>query len=100
MATGLYVLQDGSVLVAYGRRQIPIPSAQYRANGYKPALEKLVTKSLTTQQIALRHLQIDIGSRRGTGKQKAYAPSFFRLRGRCYVEPIRWRSFSALESSP
>ena len=54
MATGLYVLQDGSVLVAYGRRQIPIPSAQYKANGYKPALEKLVTKSLTAQTPPLR----------------------------------------------
>lgn len=42
MATGLYVTQGGSVMVAYGRRRIPIPCAQYRANGYKPALEKLM----------------------------------------------------------
>jgi hypothetical protein len=41
MATGLYVLQDGTVMVAYGTRKIPIPYAQYRANGYKPSLDKL-----------------------------------------------------------
>jgi hypothetical protein len=41
MATGLYVLQDGTVMVAYGPRKIPIPYAQYRANGYKPCLDKL-----------------------------------------------------------
>ena len=45
MATGLYVVQDGSVMVAYGPRHIPISYAQYKANGYKPALEKLVAKS-------------------------------------------------------
>jgi hypothetical protein len=44
MATGLYVLQDGSVMVAYRLRQIPISRAQYKANGYKPALDKLVVK--------------------------------------------------------
>ena len=51
MATGLYVLQDGSVMVAYGPRHIPISGAQYKANGYKPALEKLmIAKSLTAQK--------------------------------------------------
>jgi hypothetical protein len=45
MAIGLYVLPDGSVMVAYGPRHIPISRAQYRANGYKPVLEKLVAKS-------------------------------------------------------
>ena len=45
MATGLYVMPGGVVMVAYGGRKIPIPCAQYKANGYKPALEKLVTKS-------------------------------------------------------
>jgi hypothetical protein len=44
MATGLYVLQDGSVMVAYGRRHITISCAEYKANGYRPALEKLVAK--------------------------------------------------------
>ena len=41
MATGLYVLQDSTVMVAYGTRKIRIPYAQYRANGYKPSLDKL-----------------------------------------------------------
>jgi hypothetical protein len=45
MATGLYVLSDGSVMVAYGPRHIPISCAQYKANGYKPVLEKLAAKS-------------------------------------------------------
>jgi hypothetical protein len=45
MAIGLYVLPDGSVMVAYGSRHIAIPRAQYKANGYKPVLEKLVAKS-------------------------------------------------------
>jgi hypothetical protein len=45
MASGLYVLQEGSVMVAYGPRHIAISCAQYKANGYKPALEKLVTRS-------------------------------------------------------
>ena len=43
-ATGLYVTQDGAVMVAYGGRKIPISCAQYRANGYKPSLEKLMEK--------------------------------------------------------
>ena len=44
MATGLYLLQGGSVMVAYGHRRIPISRAQYQANGYSPALEKLAAK--------------------------------------------------------
>ena len=51
MATGLYVLPDRSVMVAYGPRHIPISCAQYKANGYKPALEKLmVTNSFAAQK--------------------------------------------------
>ncbi len=45
MATGLYVLHDGSVMVAYGPRNIPISCAEYKANGYKPVLERLLGKS-------------------------------------------------------
>jgi hypothetical protein len=42
MAKGLYLMNDGQVLVEYGkRRRVPIPSAQYKANGYKPPCEKL-----------------------------------------------------------
>jgi hypothetical protein len=44
MATGLYLTPDGMVLVDYGIRKIPISPAQYRANGYKPSLEKLMDK--------------------------------------------------------
>ena len=46
MATGLYVLHDGLVMVSYGPKHIPISSAQYKANGYKPPLEKLLANSL------------------------------------------------------
>ena len=42
MAKGLYRMSDGQVLVEYGnRRRVPIPSAQYKANGYKPPYGKL-----------------------------------------------------------
>jgi hypothetical protein len=33
VAAGLYVVQEGSVIVAYGTRQIAISYAQYKANG-------------------------------------------------------------------
>jgi hypothetical protein len=43
MAKGLYLMSDGQVLVEYGkRRRVPIPSAQYKANGYKPPCDKLL----------------------------------------------------------
>jgi hypothetical protein len=45
VATGLYVVREGSVMVAYGTRHIAISYAQYKANGYKPTLEKLMIKS-------------------------------------------------------
>ena len=45
MPTGLYMMHSGAVMVAYGTRKIPIPCAQYKANGYRPALEKLAVKS-------------------------------------------------------
>ena len=42
MAKGLYRMSAGPVLVEYGnRRRVPIPSAQYKANGYKPPYDKL-----------------------------------------------------------
>ena len=50
MAFGLYVTPDGLVMVSYGERRIPIPCAQYRANGYKPALEKLAVKPFVAQK--------------------------------------------------
>ena len=44
MATGLFLLQDGTIMVAYGERKIPIGPAHYKANGYKPPFEKLKAK--------------------------------------------------------
>ena len=42
MAKGLYLMPDGQVLVEYGRRRrVPIPPAQYKANGYRPPCDKL-----------------------------------------------------------
>ena len=42
MAKGLYLMSDGQVLVEDDkRRRVPIPSAQYKANGYKPPCDKL-----------------------------------------------------------
>ena len=41
MAKGLCLMRDGQVLVEYGNRRVPISFAQYRANGYKPACDKL-----------------------------------------------------------
>jgi hypothetical protein len=42
MAKGLYLMSDGQVLVEYSkRRRVSIPSAQYKANGYKPPYDKL-----------------------------------------------------------
>jgi hypothetical protein len=45
MATGLYLLQDGTIMVAYGARKIPLSPAQYKANGYRPPFEKLKAKA-------------------------------------------------------
>jgi len=42
MAKGLYLMSNGQVLVEYGnRRRVPISSAQYKANGYKPPCNRL-----------------------------------------------------------
>ena len=39
---GFYLMMDGQVLVEYDkRRRGPISRAQYKANGYKPALDRL-----------------------------------------------------------
>ena len=44
MATGLYrIARTDPVMVSYGRRQIPISCAQYKANGYKPARWRKLT---------------------------------------------------------
>jgi hypothetical protein len=41
MSSGLYIMQDRLVMVAYGTRRIVISCAQYKANGYKPPLRNL-----------------------------------------------------------
>ena len=41
MATGLFRINDDTVMVDYGTRKIAISRAQYRANGYRPEIEKL-----------------------------------------------------------
>ena len=48
VAKGLCLIGDGQVLVEFGKRQVPIPSAQYRANGYKPSCDKLPLQALPT----------------------------------------------------
>jgi hypothetical protein len=55
MATGLYVTQNGSVMVSYGRKYIPISCAQYKANGYKPPLEKLPAMPLDKPGLTRPH---------------------------------------------
>jgi hypothetical protein len=55
VATGLYILPDGRVMVAFGARQIPLPRAQYQANGYRPSFEKLLAKSLTAKVAPVRN---------------------------------------------
>jgi len=44
MASGLYLVNDETVMVDYGTMKIPLSRAQYRANGYKPAIEKLMER--------------------------------------------------------
>jgi hypothetical protein len=46
VAKGLCLMRDGQVLVDYGKRRVPISSAQYRANGYKPSCDKLPLEAL------------------------------------------------------
>ena len=41
MANGLYLMPDGTVMVNYGRKKIPISLAQYKANGYRPPFYRL-----------------------------------------------------------
>ena len=70
MATGLYVTPDGKVMVAYGSRLIPIAGAQYKANGYRPSLEKLTVQpegSEGPRHGGPRHKDMGAGSRRSGG---------------------------------
>jgi hypothetical protein len=80
VASGLFVMQDGSVMVAYGTRHIAISCAQYKANGYKPPLEKLVTESPSMRI-----------SSRGPPRRKKRLLGYLGASRRI----IKWRSSSA-----
>ena len=69
MASGLYVTSAGDVMVDYGTRAIPISPAQYRANGYKPSVEKLMDRSLRHKM-----LQTESSRSRPGGGRKSTAP--------------------------
>ena len=51
MATGLFVTDDGNVMVDYGKKKIPIPLAQYKANGYRPRFEELMLRVQAEQRL-------------------------------------------------
>ena len=58
MAKGLYRMSDGHVLVECGnRRRVPIPSAQYKANGYKPPRDKLPPEAPRKARKELAHAE-------------------------------------------
>jgi hypothetical protein len=58
MAKGLYLTSDGQVLVEYDkRRRVPIPSAQYKANGYKPPCDKLPAEVPREARTGLAHAE-------------------------------------------
>jgi hypothetical protein len=54
MAIGLYLTPDGRVMVAYGNRRIAISRAEYKANGYKPSIEKLKVKAPSENKLSGR----------------------------------------------
>lgn len=59
MAKGLYLTSDGRVLVDYGKgRRFPIPSAQYKANGYKPRCDKLPAEGPLKALKGLAHTEV------------------------------------------
>ena len=58
MAKGLYLMPDGQVLVDYGRRRrVPIPPAQYKANGYRPPCDKLPAEAPRKVRKELAHAE-------------------------------------------
>jgi hypothetical protein len=58
MAKGLYLMPDGQVLVEYGRRRrVPIPPAQYKANGYRPPCDKLPAEAPRKVRKELAHAE-------------------------------------------
>jgi hypothetical protein len=51
VATGLFVTDDGNVMIDYGKKKIPIPLAQYKANGYRPRFEELMLQAQAEQRL-------------------------------------------------
>jgi len=51
MATGLFVTDDGNVVVDYGKRKIRIPLAEYKANGYRPRFEELMLRAQAERRL-------------------------------------------------
>jgi hypothetical protein len=51
MATGLFVTDDGNVMVDYGKRKIRIPLAEYKANGYRPRFEELMLRAQAERRL-------------------------------------------------
>jgi hypothetical protein len=51
MATGLFVTDDGNVMVDFGKRKIRIPLAEYKANGYRPRFEELMLRAQTERRL-------------------------------------------------
>jgi len=68
VAKGLYIRRDGAVIVEYGSRKIAIPKAQYRANGYRPSLNKLPNEPMQLRESRrlrlpkLAYLSVKVGS--------------------------------------
>ena len=55
MASGLYLMDDETIMVDYGNKKIPISRAQKRANGYKPPIEKLIRHTAVSCRVASAH---------------------------------------------
>ena len=51
MATGLFVTDDGNVMVDYGKKKIRIPLAEYKANGYRPRFEELMLRAQAERRL-------------------------------------------------
>jgi hypothetical protein len=49
MATGLFVTDDGNVMVDYGKKKFPL--AQYKASGYRPRFEELMLRAQADQRL-------------------------------------------------
>jgi hypothetical protein len=58
VAKGLFLMSDGQVLVEYDkRRRGSISRAQYKANGYRPACDKLPAEAPSKRLKDLAHAE-------------------------------------------